>query len=128
MIMKPELPTFWLTNFSKRNVSLADLNLTIKAFSSINLLDTRHYSYTLEQLLKSEAEGSIFKKQSLVKRRQIAPTVIKMNVPFIKETFIPSRERSIFVIKEENYDELNVSDEDFAKDNADLMAAEETKK
>lgn len=120
--MKQELPTFWLTNFSKRNVSLADLNLTIKAFSSVNLLDKKHYSYTLDQLVKSANEGSIFKKQSMLVVRQTAPTVIKMNIPFDRETFIPSRERSLYSIKEENYDELNVSDEDFAKENADIVA------
>lgn len=120
--MKPELPAFWLTNFSNRNVSLADLNLTVKAFSSINLLDKKHYDYTLEQLEKSRKEGSIFAKRTMLKVREVAPIVTKMNVPFDRETFIPTRERSTFSIKEEHYDELNLSDEDFAKENADIVA------
>jgi hypothetical protein len=120
--MKTESPAFWLTNFSNRNISLTDLNLTVRAFSSINLLDSKHYSYTLDQLNLSVTKGSIFKKRKMLTVRQIAPIVTKMNVPFNKETFIPSRERSILSIKEENYDELNLSDEEFAKDNADLVS------
>jgi hypothetical protein len=119
--MKPEPPAFWLTNFSKRNVSLADLNLTVKALSSINLLDKRHYDYTLEQLEKSKTSGSIFSKRNALTVRQMAPIVTKMNIPFDRETFIPTRERSTFSIKEEYYDELNLSDEDFAKENADIV-------
>lgn len=127
MIFKelPQEKAFWLTNISNRNISLADLNLTIKAFSSINLLDNKHYRYNLEQLEKSEQQGSIFKKRNRLKVRKVAPEVIKMNVPFIKETYIPSRERSVLEIKEEEYEELAISDEQFAKDNADIIQLDE---
>jgi hypothetical protein len=118
--MKKEQPTFWVTNQSNRNVSLTDLNLTIKAFSSVNLLDKKHYSYTLEQLQLSEQRGSIFNKKYWIKVRKVEPEVIKMNVPFSSETFIPSRERSVLVIEHKNYEELNVSDEEFAEDNVEL--------
>lgn len=123
--MKTEAPTFWVSNISPRNVSLADLNLTIKAFSSVNLLDKKHYQYTAEQLQKSSESGSIFKKRDKIIVRKIAPEVLRANVPLTRETFIPSRERSIFSIKEEKYDELNVSDEEFAKENADLVKLDE---
>lgn len=112
--------SFWLTNTSKRNVSLADLNLTIKAMSSINLLDTRHYYYTLEQLEKSAANGSLFKKRKFLFIRKTDPEMIKMNIPLNKETYISSRQKSLLEIKEEFYEELNVSDEQFAAENADL--------
>lgn len=117
--------SFWLTNISNRNISLADLNLTIKAFSSINLLDNKHYQYNLKQLEKSEQQGSIFKKRNRLKVRKVAPEILKMNVPFIKETYIPSRERSVLEIKEEEYEELAISDEQFAKDNADIIQLDE---
>lgn len=123
--MKTELPSFWITNISKMNVSLSDLNLTIKAYSSVNLLDKRHYQYTEAQLRKSVDSGSIFKKRDKLVERKIAPEVFKSNMTLTRETFIPSRERSILIIKEENYEELNVSDEQFAKDNVDLVAADE---
>jgi len=111
---------FWVTNICNRNVSLADLNLTIKAFSSVNLMDSRHYSYTLEQLEKSQKSGSIFNKRNRIKVRKVPPEVIKMDVPFLKETYIPSRERSVFEIKDEKYEELTLSDEQFAEENAEL--------
>lgn len=117
--MTIESPAFWLTNFSGMNVSLTDLNLTVKAYSSVNLLDKKHYQYTLEQLEKSAESGSIFKKKGKLIVRKIAPEVLKANIPLTRETFIPTRERSTLAIKEEHYEELNVSDEDFAKENAD---------
>jgi hypothetical protein len=119
--MKTEAPTFWLTNISNRNVSLTDLNLTVKAYSSINLLDQKHYKYNLNQLLKSAESGSLFKKRDKLVIRKVAPEILKANVPLNRETFIPSRERSLLVIKEENYEELNISDEQFAKENADIV-------
>lgn len=112
--------TFWITNISSRNVSLADLNLTVKAFTSVNLLDNKHYYYTLEQLQKSAQNGSLAKKNNLIKIRQIEPDHITVNVPFIQETYIPSRQRSIYDIKEEKYEELNISDEEFADQNAEI--------
>lgn len=119
--MKTNKPvvSFWLTNISKRNVSLADLNLTVNSFSSVNLMDKKHYSYTLEQLTESASKGSIFSKRNRLVVRQVAPEIIKMNIPFNNETFLPTRERSTFSIKEEKYEELNISDEEFAKENAD---------
>lgn len=119
MANKPQLPTFWLTNLTHMNVSLADLNLTVKAFSSVNLLDKRHYSYTLEQLQKSAESGSLFKKRDRVVVRKVAPEILKANVPLLRETFIPTREKSVLVIKEEKYEELNISDEEFANQNAE---------
>ena len=114
------LPSFWLTNISNRNVSLTDLNLTIKAYSSINLLDKKHYQYTSEQLENSSRSGSIFKKSNKLAVRKVAPKVIQPNMPFDMETYIPSRERSLYNIKEEKYEELTLSDEDFAKESADI--------
>jgi hypothetical protein len=111
---------FWVTNISSRNVSLADLNLTIKAYSSVNLLDTKHYDYTLQQLEQSKSSGSIAAKKDKIKVCPGAPQVTKMNVPFIQETYIPSRERSTYIIKEEYYEELNLSDEQFAEENAEI--------
>lgn len=113
--------SFWLTNLSNRNVSLADLNLTVKAFSSVNLMNTRHYSYTLEQLEKSAKIGSIYKKRKMLAVRKVPPTVFKVNIPILGDAFIPSRERSVLTIKEEHYEELSVSDEEFANQNADMV-------
>lgn len=111
--------SFWVTNISNRNVSLSDLNLTIKAFSSVNLLDEKHYQYTKEQLINSSQKGSIFNKRNKIFVRKIAPEINKNKMLFNYESPIPSRARSIFIIKEDKFEELHVSDETFASENAD---------
>lgn len=125
--MKKKSPAFWLTNISNRNVSLADLNLTIKAFSSVNLLDSKHYSFTKEQIENSVTSGSVFKKRDKIVVRKEEPKTIIMNVPVLKETYIPTRERSTYSIKEEYYEELSLSDEQFAQDNADTAEMDNQK-
>jgi len=124
---KADSPSFWVSNISNRNVSLADLNLTIRAFTAVNLLDKKHYSYTLEQLQKSAASGSIAAKSDKIVVRKNPPKINKANVPINKESSIPSRERSVFSIKEEYYEELDLTaadkrkqDEEFAVANAEL--------
>lgn len=112
--------TFWVTNISKMNVSLTDLNITIKSLSSVNLLDEKHYSLTKEQLLKSEKEGSLFSKRNKLFVRRVAPEGEKPKTLFNRESAIPSRERSVYIIKEEQYEELHMSDTEFASENADL--------
>lgn len=112
---------FWLTNTSNRNVSLADLNLTVKAYSSVNLLDKRHYSYTIEQLESSALNGSIYKKSHLLSVRKVPPEILKKNGPMIADASLTSRQRSIVSTKEEHHDELSLSDEQFASDSADLL-------
>jgi len=122
--MKKEAVTFWVINISKMNVSLSDLNLTIKAYNSVNLMDTKHYQYKIEQLKKSVESGSIFKKRDKIIVRKVTPEVLIANIAITRETFMPTRERSLLSIKEKNYEELNVSDEEFAKDNADTADAD----
>lgn len=126
--MKKTAPAFWVTNMSPRNVTLADLALNIKAFSTVNLLDQKHYKYTLEQLLKSKESGSLFKKSNMIVVRDVPPPDPERNrVQIVYGSIIPDRTRSLFNINEEEYEELKVSDEDqkkqdeiFAKENADL--------
>lgn len=126
--MKTIEVAFWVTNMSPMNVTLADLAVNIKAFSTVNLLDKKHYSYTLEQLLKSKESGSLFKKRDKISVREIAPPKKKPDVmPFIQSSVIPDRTRSIYRIDDKEYEELQVSQEDqqkqdeiYAKENADL--------
>ncbi|HYT46731.1 MAG TPA: hypothetical protein VEP90_30675 [Methylomirabilota bacterium] len=119
-------PSFWLINVSDRDVSLADLNLTIRAMSSVNLLDNRHYHYTVEQLTHSIASGSIFKKRNKIIVRKIAPEVVRANTPFLADATIPSRERSVLSIKEERYEELELSDAQFAEESANAEMEDQT--
>lgn len=126
--MKKEAPAFWVTNASPMNVTLADLALNIKAFSTVNLLDKRHYQYTLEQLQKSASSGSLFKKRDKIRVRNVAPPdPEKQKAPVSLSSYLPDRARSIYQVDDTEYDELKVSEEDqqkqdeaYAKENADL--------
>src|SRR5579885_2867901 len=91
----PNTPTFWVTNICNRNVSLADLDLTIKAFTSVNLLDKKHYPYTLEQLQKSATSGSLFAKKNMIVPRKNPPAIHHNDVTADREAVIPSRQRSL---------------------------------
>lgn len=131
---------FWITNISKRDITLHDLGITIRARTSINLLNKRHYNLTPEQLEKSEKEGSLFQKNKFIIKRINPPTLNSLTfkvavdhdaIDFFNATknpnlvdhnaVIPSRARSVYEIKQENYEELIVSDEQFAEDYADTV-------
>lgn len=109
----------WITNISKMNVSLSDLNLTIRAKSSINLLNG-HYHLTEEEIEKSIKCGSIYKKRDKIFVREIPPEIIKQDIKINRNTNIPSRERSTFKINEQKYEELQISDEDIADQYAEI--------
>lgn len=111
---------FWITNITNKDVSLGDLYLSIKAYSSINLLDSKHYYYTWQQIVTSATSGSIFKRKNKISIRKFAPKSERKIIEVDKLSAIPSREKSIFEFKEEKYDELDISDEKFAEENADL--------
>ena len=100
-------PTYWVTNRSNRNVTLADLALNIKAFTTVNLLDDKHYHYTIEQLENSRLSGSIFKKKAMVSVRDVPPPLPEKNkIAIVRDALFPSKERSLFVIAQTEYDEL----------------------
>ena len=112
---------FWVTNVSNMNVSLADLALSIPARKTVNLLDRRHYSFTKEQLEASETSGSLFKKQSKIKKRKVPPvTETRQMVEVDFNAVVPSRRRSVVQIEHIQYDELELSDDLFAEQTADL--------
>lgn len=114
------LSNFWVTNISKMNVSLADLNLTVKAFSSVNLLDKRYYKFTMEQILKSIECGSLHRKSNIILIRKVPPAEFIVDAPIMTTTTIPSRERSAIIVQNKHYEELELTDEEVASENADL--------
>lgn len=119
--MKNKNKEFWITNICNRNVSLADLNLTIKAYSSINLLDNKHYHYKLEEIELSVKNGSIYKKRDKIFVRAVAPEPeLNPAMAFNRDEKMPARHMSLFEIKQEKYEELELSDEEFANENADI--------
>ena len=105
---------FWITNISNRDVALSDLGLTIRSMTSINLMDRKHYPHlTQEVLTKSEQSGSLFKKSDKVKHRRVPPPMIKQEwTPVDTSSVIPTRQHSIVEIKQEQYEELNIVNDD----------------
>lgn len=118
--MRKSQLSFWITNCSKLNVSLADLGITVKSMTSVNLLDEKHYTFTLPQLMKSLHEGSIFKKRDKIKLREKPPVQIKNQIQVNKNTFIDSRTKSIVEIEYKKYEELVTDDDKYGEDIADL--------
>ena len=104
--------TFWITNISSRNVTLSDLYISVPAGTSLNLLDNKHYSFTTTQLIQSAENGSLFKKRDKIIVRKVPPAPTdRQAISIYREGAIPSRGASIYEIKQENYEELNISDE-----------------
>jgi hypothetical protein len=137
--MKNAITTFWVTNISNRNVSLSDLNLTIKAYSSVNLMDKKHYNYSIDQLKKSQESGSLFNKRRIISVRKVPPVLPEKENKHISDHLSQNRERSLFKINEKKYEELHVEeivpdspemdektrkmqeDAEFASENCDLL-------
>ena len=106
-------PSFWITNISNQDVALGDLGLTIRSFTSINLLDSGHYPYlNLKMIKASEKSGSLFKKSKKVVHRKIPPDIEKKTISIDTISTIPTRQHSIIEFKEETYEELNIPDDD----------------
>lgn len=119
---------FWITNISKRDVSLADLNITIKAGQSLDLLHRRN-SFTKEELLLSAASGSLFTKRSKVFVRKVLPEPAPSKIMEMDpKATIPTRYRSILEVSTVTFDELTLSDDDFATQAADFVDHETYKR
>lgn len=104
--------SFWVTNISKMNVSLSDLNLTINAMSTVNLLDSNHYFYSKEQLENSALSGSIFKKRDRLVVRKTPPVkTIKKTMEVSKEPFYRKNRSAVEFVEETKFEELNIADD-----------------
>lgn len=122
--------TFWVTNISNRNVMLSDLNVMIRSMSSVNLLDSKHYYLTEDQLVKSITSGSMYLKRDKIVKR-IVPIIPEMlddehKLKIDYHTIIPSRQRSVLEVKIEEYDELKLSDDHEENLNKEFEAIAET--
>lgn len=117
----PPQSHFWITNISKKMITLEDLNVDIYPMRTLNLLDKKHYKFTNEQLNKSALSGSLYKKQKYVIIRQIPPgETQEPMLPLDRNTTIPTRQRSAVKVEEIKYEELNLPDEEYAEKDADM--------
>lgn len=103
---------FWIVNISKMNVSLSDLQLVVPARGSWNLLDQKHFKYTLNQLETSAKEGSLFKKSNKIKVRNVPPSeMVKPGIYVATDPIEMQRNtklRSMVKIEEKKYEELEI--------------------
>jgi len=118
---KPKEPEFWITNISTNNISLSDLNITLNSYTSVNLLDKRHQYLTIEEIRNSLNRGALSKyiKMRKIVIRHNAPVIFKNEIKVDKNAIIPNRHTSIFEIEYRNYEELDITDEEFAAENAE---------
>jgi len=112
--------SFWITNITKQDITLADLGIKVVSYSTINILNPKKYPYiTKDSIKKSLVDGSLFKRQGKIIVREKPPVVEKPQL-ITSETYLIKPKRSGVEIKEIKYEELNISDEVFAEENADL--------
>lgn len=118
----PKDPEFWITNISTNNISLSDLNITLNSYTSVNLLDKRHQYLTVEEIRDSLKKGALSKyiKMRKIVIRHSAPVIFKDEIKVDNDAIIPNRNTSIFEIEQKNYEELDITDEEFAAENADI--------
>jgi hypothetical protein len=120
---KQQIDGIWITNISKNIVSLGDLAVHIQPFCSVNLSDFKNYHLTEDQILKSIESGSIFTKNDKIIVRVAPPPLEKPK--FIPQdhyaTFpiAPIRKRYSPEIDNNKYEELNLSDDEYAKSQLD---------
>lgn len=113
--------SFWITNITRKAHHLHDIGVMIYPMRSLNLLDNKHYNLTRVQLEKSKESGSLFKKQDAVVVRKVAPEIAGIQyIPFKENAMFPYKQRSAVEVENIKYEELNVSDDTYAADNADM--------
>lgn len=125
---------FWIINITNKVIIIGDLNLEIGPFKTLNLMDSKHFSYTYKMLEESKTNGSLYKKRNVIKiitkplEKKSNNILINYHTydkenkvwSFDTKGIMPSRKKSIYEITQEKYEELNVSDEDFAETNAEI--------
>ncbi len=124
MIKLPPKEHFWLTNLTQADVHLSDLSVFVPARGSINLLDTKHYHLTKEQIFHSFSQGSLYRRLKLRKLviRKFPPRPAPKKILEIDQNaMVPSRRRSAINIEEVHYEELEITDDQFAEQASDLI-------
>lgn len=120
---KSNQDSYWITNISKKAWHLSDLNVIIYPMRSINLLDNRHYSLTRAQIETSKTSGDLLRKSKVVKVRDVAPDYEPPKIlPFKEDAIYPTKQRSAVELENIKYEELELSDDTYAEENADSAA------
>ena len=95
---------------------MRDLALTIPTRRSMNLLDSKHFHYTDEQIEKAIASGSLFKKSRLIKIRIAEPEQPIPPGKYVSKMpmFMRYQIKAGVDMEEPEFEELQMSDEKFA--------------
>ena len=114
---------FWISNVSKRMVSISDIGILLQPYQSVNLLDSRHYAISEEQIRSSLANGGLYRARDKVYVRKVPPVVTPkpgIKIKMEENLEFPSQVRSIIKHKQFNYEELHITDDEYALQNAEL--------
>jgi len=134
-IIKKKNKEIWVTNINtSKDLLIDDLGITIKAGSSINLLNGRYTYITEDDINLSIASGALKKKGRILKVRVVAPVFFNPVIPkeFVKGNFGDLRNlRPIKPLEERSFEDLDFddnekSDEEFAMENADFEVQDRT--
>ena len=117
---------------TKRLISLGDLGVLLQPYQAVNLLDRKNYPNITEGLITiSLKAGALYRVRDWVRERKIPPAIKDLKGPAkigVSEQDYPSKIRSLLEHKEFNYDEMQVSDEEYAKENADSAEMDDSGK
>ena len=117
MLRSSDKPSFFVINVSNRNVCLSDLALTIPAGRCYDLLND-NFSFTIEQLKASLKDGSLYRKRDKIKIGKGRPEIAEVGRVQMSEYPIITRNRSAGKIEEPVFEDLMLSDEDYANEMA----------
>lgn len=125
----------WITNINRfQDITISDLNLTLRRGSSVNILAKKKnglslYNLTRAQIDKSIKTGSVFKKSQYIKVREVAPEIFEKRI-YSAQVLDKSSLRTVRKppeIEQIDFPDLDLeegSEEEFAAENADMDAAD----
>lgn len=107
----------WITNLTKMDISISDLNIIVKSMCSVNLL-SRRFKLDRKEIAKSLEFGTLNKKKGLLvfglgKPRDMSNIEVKET-----KTYIPDKTKSVVV---SNTNEINIDDEKDKKSEEDFI-------
>jgi len=119
----------WITNLTKMKIVVGDLKITLQPLNTIDILDYKHSRLTPEQVSESIKKGSLClkKKENKIKIRSSEPDKLPpIKTLELSKSSFPYKNRSLLVLEEKIFDELelDISDEEFAMENADSAMEE----
>lgn len=117
----------WITNVSKCDIHLSDLNIVVKSMKSFNLFGKTNI--TREQVIKSCLSGSISKKKGYLFIRFSSPKIEKPRIEKINSKLNDRTKTCLIFNKKEIEDINNLYKEDYLNEDDmiinDLLNGEE---